>query len=150
MMRKQKSSKQERKKKLDWSSIKRNSVHKTNHTMKRQAFSKVRRPLSEEELSSPAVQRLLLDELDRLEQLVSELSEYQNSFHELEKELAMLRERTRKSTALEILSGVCLTFGACLIGLTPYLWRSRLQGYLSLVIGGSLIICGIISRALRK
>ena len=41
----------------------------------RQALSKVRRELSEEESSSPAVQRMLLDDLERLETEASELRE---------------------------------------------------------------------------
>lgn len=147
---KQKRSRQRRKKKPDWSSPKWNVVRSAEPAMTRRAFSKVRRQLSEEELSSPAVQRLLLDELDHLEQQVIELSKYIESSHELEKENAVLRERTRKSSASEIMYGVCLTVGASLIGLTPYLWRSRLQGYLSLGIGGILIISGIVSRAVRK
>jgi len=147
---KQKRSRQRGKKKEHCLSRKRNLVHAIETPNMRRAFSKVRRQLSEKELSSPAVQRLLLDELDHLELQVIELSKYIESSHELEKENSVLRERTRKTTASEIMYGVCLTVGACLIGLAPYLWSNRLQGYLSLVIGGILIISGLVSRAVRK
>lgn len=116
----------------------------------RRAFSKVRRELSEEELSSPAVHRLLLDEIDQLEQQVVELSEFRDRFHKTDKEKAVLEERLRISIASEIIFGVCLTIGAALIGLTPFLWTTKPQGHLSLGIGIILIIGGIISRAVRK
>ena len=38
-----------------------------SHSKGRRAFSKLRRELTDEELSSPAVQRLLLDDIERLE-----------------------------------------------------------------------------------
>lgn len=116
----------------------------------RRAFSKVRRELSEEELSSSAVHRLLLDELDQLEQQVVELSEFRDRFHKTDKEKAVLEERTRKSIASEIIFGLCLTVGAALIGLTPLLWDTKPQGHISLGIGVILITGGIISRAVRK
>lgn len=85
----------------------------------------------------------------QLEQEVIELSEFRDRFHEIDKENAVLKERIRVSTASEIIFGVCLTIGAMLIGLTPYFCHTRLQAYLSLGIGGILIISGIISRAVR-
>ena len=57
----------------------------------RQALSKVRRELSEEEMSSPAVQRMLLDELERLEMEASELREFKDKFHTTDKDAAVLR-----------------------------------------------------------
>ena len=47
----------------------------------RQALSNVPRELSEEEISSPAVQRMLLDELDRLETEAGELGEFKDRFY---------------------------------------------------------------------
>lgn len=63
----------------------------------RQALSNVRRELSEEELSSPAVQRMLLDELDRLETEAGELKEFKDRFYSADKDAAVLGERLRAS-----------------------------------------------------
>lgn len=49
------------------------------------AYSKVRRELSEDELVTPGAQRLLLDELDRLQRQVDELAAYRTQFHEADK-----------------------------------------------------------------
>lgn len=116
----------------------------------RRAFTKVRRELSEEELSSPAAHRLLLDDLDRLEQQVVELSEFRERFHKTDKDKAVLKERIRTSIAFEIISCVCLTIGAALIGLTPFLWNTKPLGHFSLLVGGILIICSIIAKAVKK
>ena len=56
-------------------------------------MSNVRRELSEEELSSPAVQRMLLDELDRLETEAGELKEFKefkDRFYSADKDAAVL------------------------------------------------------------
>lgn len=116
----------------------------------RRAFTKVRRELTEEELASPAAQRLILDELDQLEQQNVELSEFRDRFHKVDKEKAILHERMRKSIASEIIFGLCLTVGAALIGLTPLLWVVKLHGLLSLAIGVILIIGGVLSKAVQK
>ena len=44
----------------------------TGQRKARKAYSKVRRELSEEELQNPSVQRVLVNELDRLEDEVTE------------------------------------------------------------------------------
>lgn len=114
------------------------------------AFSKVRRELSEEELSSAAVARLLLDEVERLEHQVTELSEFRDRFHKTDTQKAVLEERIRKSIASDIIFGLALTVGAILIGLTPSLWATKPQGPISLALGVVLLGGGVILRARAK
>ena len=90
----------------------------------RQALSNVRRELSEEEISSPAVQRMLLDELDRLETEAGELREFKDRFYSADKDAAVLRERLRASVARD--SG--LAIGAAMLGLVPSLGHSSRSG----------------------
>lgn len=87
----------------------------------RSAFSKVRRELSDEELSSASVVRLLLDTLERLERQVTEVSKSQERSHQTDIQKAVLEERIRKSIASDIMFGLSLTIGAMLIGLTFFL-----------------------------
>ncbi len=125
---------------------------KTTESAKpRRAFLKVRRELSEEELSSPAAHRLLLDELDRSEQQVIELSGFRERFHKIDKEKAVLDEKMHKSLASEIIFALCLTIGAALMGLSPFFWNMKTEvGLASFVIGIILIIGGIVLRAVLK
>lgn len=116
----------------------------------RQPFARVRRELSEEELTSPAVQRLLLDEVERLERQINELASYRELYHELDKRAAVLEQNAKKSLASEIIFGVCLCIGAAALGYAPAVWSSQPTGYLSLAFGLILIICGVVSRLVQR
>ena len=72
----------------------------------RQSFSRVRRELSDEELASPAVQRLLIDEIERLERDCSEFRDYRDRYHTADTKAQILEVRLKKSLAGEIIFGV--------------------------------------------
>ena len=108
----------------------------------RQALSMVRRELSEEELGSPATQRMLLDELDRLEMEVGELQQFKHDFHSADKEAAVLRERLHASVARD----GCLAIGAAMLGLAPSLWPSQPAGWIVVALGAILVVCATVSK----
>lgn len=58
----------------------------------RQSFKKVRRELTEEELSTTGAQRLILDEIDRLEEENNFLKGIQSKYHEADKKPLSLRK----------------------------------------------------------
>ena len=51
----------------------------------RRSFSKLPRELSEKELASPAVQKMLVDEIERLEAECDDFSSYRPKFHDADK-----------------------------------------------------------------
>ena len=110
---------------------------------RRQALSNVRRELSEEESSSPAVQLMLLDDIDRLETEVGELRAFKDRFHAVDKDAAVLGERLRGSMARD--GG--LAVGAALLGLAPSLWSSQPIG--SIVVGLGVVLIGFALLAKR-
>jgi hypothetical protein len=112
----------------------------------RQSLSRVRRELSEDELASPAVQRLLIEEIERLEHESIELKEYRDHFHEADKRAAILEEKSKRSIAGEIIFGTCLSAGAAALGYAPAVWKHPPTGPVAIVFGLVLIITGIISR----
>lgn len=119
-------------------------------TKGRQSFRQVRRELTEEELSSPAAQRLILDELDRLEEENSELKGISRKFHEVDKRASVLDEKLKRHTALDILSSAALAAGALALGYAPKVWAvDNATGPIFLVIGVLLITGGIWSKAVR-
>ena len=122
-----------------------------SHSKGRRAFSKLRRELTDEELSSPAVQRLLIDDIERLEKENGRLGEYQDSFYSADKKAAVLNEKLRPSVAQEVIFGVCLTVGAALIGFSPSLWADdKPYGEISLAFGVILILGGIASKVVKR
>lgn len=110
------------------------------------ALSRLRRELSEEELSSPGAVRLVLGDLDRAEEQLVELSGYRDRFYAAEKQEAILEERLKTKIAAEIIFGAALTVGAALIGLSPGLWGNGAYGPILVILGAVLILGGVASR----
>jgi hypothetical protein len=116
----------------------------------RRSFSKLRRELSDEELSSPAVQRMLLDEIDRLDKQVSELEQYRKSFYDADKRAAVLEQRTIRSLSSDIMFAICLSVGAAALGYAPALWQHQPTGIISVAFGAILIIGSAVARLILR
>jgi hypothetical protein len=117
---------------------------------RRKALSTLRRELSDQELLSPAVQKLLLDEIDRLEEDNTELSGYRGRFHEADKRAAILEHKSRVSAAHEIISISCITIGGAAIGYAPSVWATQPSGYIALAFGVVLVVCGVVAKAVKS
>lgn len=118
-------------------------------TGKRQAFRDIRRQLQEAELSSPGVQKLLLEDLERAESECDVLEGYVQRYHEADKRAAIFEERLRTQTAMEILFAVGISLGGVLIGLAPSLWNSA-KGPVVLSIGFVLVIGSAVARIVKR
>ncbi len=111
-------------------------------------YKNIKRELSEDELKSPAVQKLLLNEHDKMEQRITELEGYVERFYTTDKSRAILEEKIKTSNAFEILYSFCLTAGSVLVGISGIYWNNK--GYLLLIIGICFILGGIISKIVKK
>jgi hypothetical protein len=116
----------------------------------RQAYSKVRRELSEDELQNPVVQRLLVNDLDRIEGEVAELRHFRDEFHKCDKAKAVLEGARKQKIAVQIVKDVCFFAGGALVGIAPSLWGTPHCGLTILLTGFALIICGIVCRVVEK
>ena len=121
------------------------------------AFRNISRELTEDDLAnpSPAIQKLLLNEIDRLEIVNEEHKHYMERFHEADKEVAVLKQKadkevavlkqqSRTALALDIVFGGCLTVGGSVIGL------SREGQQFELIVGGGgvvMLLIGIVAKA---
>ena len=112
----------------------------------RRAYSNVRRELTEEEMSHPAVHRLIISDIDECEDMIAELEQYRSNFHSSDRAKAVLEERLEKKTSLEILHDVSLGVGFFFCGLAPSVWDKQPYGTLSVAGGLLLIICGIVAK----
>jgi hypothetical protein len=116
----------------------------------RQAYSKLRRELNEEELQNPAVQRVLVNELDRLEDEAAELRQFRKDFYVCDKEKAVLEGAHKQKIAVQIVKDVCFVTGGSLVGIGPTLWSTQPYGLIVLLIGFALIICGVVCRIVER
>lgn len=111
------------------------------------AFSALKRELSDDELSSTGVQKLLLEELERLKEENRALESVNNDFHRVDKDLAVLKEKQKRNVRDEIISGSCLAVGAASLGYAPSLWEHQPAGWVLIAFGIVLTICGILAKA---
>lgn len=111
-------------------------------SIKRKATSKSPRVLNQEELAQSGVRVMLLDELDRLEGEVSKLAEYEDRYHETDKNLGIMAERLEKANAAELGYSISLSVGSGLLTLAPTLAtdfaRVVLFVFAALLLGGAI------------
>lgn len=106
-------------------------------------YSKLRRELSEEDLSNGAVQKLLLNEIDKLEMRICELEIIEKKFYEVDKLKAVQDEKLITHNSIEILYSSCLAIGSAILGLSSMLGE---KAWVFLIVGGVLIIGGLVSK----
>jgi hypothetical protein len=115
----------------------------------RQSLSKSRRELTEEELAQSGVRLMLLDEVDRLESEVSDLTKFRDQFHAADKRLATLEAERKRHHALEILYGACLSLGVGMLMLAPTLPAGAIRST-TIAVGAILVACGISAKVVQR
>jgi hypothetical protein len=125
------------------------SVTSVPPTGRRQAFRDLRRQLTESDLASPGVQKLILDDLEQSEVECEELRAYIERYHEADKRAGILEERLKPARAVEVFFGVGVGVGGIIMGLAPVFWTQQPQGIISLVLGALLVIGSVIGRLVR-
>lgn len=111
-------------------------------------YINVKRELSDEELKSTAVQKLLLNEHDRMANEVNRLKQFVEKYHEKDKECAILLEKQKTSSASEVLYTLCEVGGSLLTGIAGIYWKDH--GWILLSIGVFFVIGGIIYKLVKK
>ncbi|WP_429124130.1 hypothetical protein [Aeromonas allosaccharophila] len=116
----------------------------------RKSFSKLRRELSDDELSSPAVQRMLIDEIERLDADRVELISFRGKFHDSDKKVAVLDEKFKAKISIEIIHIGCITVGAAMLGYAPTIWATQQStAIMGIVFGLVLIIAALVAKAVK-
>ncbi|MEE9466059.1 MAG: hypothetical protein V3W14_10865 [Candidatus Neomarinimicrobiota bacterium] len=111
------------------------------------AFANLRYDLTDEELDSKGVQKLLLNKIVELENSEILLKGFREKYYAIDKECAVLKEGRQSMKALEVLYAVALSMGALLIGLVT---STNISGWFLGIPGSLLIIVAVIARIIRK
>jgi len=128
----------------------------------------VRRALTERELATVAAQNFLLDDIDRLHRELQEArqhrdeclhksNDWQERFYIQNASLQVLEERTKKSSALELVYNISIIVGSALIGLSPGMLtvsgsgsaQMHIHGWIILAFGTFLIAASVGARFLQ-
>jgi hypothetical protein len=105
---------------------------------KRRAFSRLKRELSEEELSQPGVQKMLLALIEEAEETIGQLKSYQSKFHNADKELAIANGKLEVRKGQEILYLGATSAGALFFGYLPNVWSNPTSAVI-FGIGGAIL-----------
>jgi hypothetical protein len=114
----------------------------------RKTFARIKVELSAEELASPGVQKMIVEELGRSQEAIASLECYRDKFYAADKELGIQVEKHKKNVALEIISGGTLTVGAAAIGYAPSLTSLPFAGYIAVSFAVVLILIGVIAKGI--
>ena len=116
----------------------------------RKALSTLKRELSDDDLLSAGVQKMLLGELDKLEEEKLELTRYREQYHQVALELAIANSKVKISVAADAIFGGMMTLGALIAGYAASVWDKPPTGYLCLVTGAAAIGIGIVAKVIMK
>jgi hypothetical protein len=115
----------------------------------RRALSRLKRELTDEELSSAGVQKMLLESLARAEEENEELKTLRDKYYGADKQLSVLQEKLKTSAALEVVSMGTLAAGTAAMAYAPTLWASQPSGWIVLAFGVVLTAVGIFAKVIR-
>ena len=123
---------------------------KPKSKLSRKSTASVRRELTDRDLANPAVARLFMDDVERLEQEVAELPLLRVSFHNADKRAAVLDQRLNQNTSQEIVFGVCTMLAGVAFGYAPSVWKDPSAfGPMALAVGIILLVCAFVAKAVR-
>jgi serine phosphatase RsbU (regulator of sigma subunit) len=115
----------------------------------RRVFSRLKRELTQDEMCEPGVQKMILQDHERIEGENRELQAFRDKYYDASAKLAVLETERRRSVAWEVLSSGCLAIGAAAIGFAPVMWSSQPGGWYALMFGAVVLLIGIVSRFFR-
>jgi hypothetical protein len=122
-------------------------------TGERQVFRALRRQLSDEDLTNPGVQKLILHMLEQAESDRDEAEGFRQRFHDSDKEVAVLEEKGKTVKAVDIAYGVGTGLGGVMMGAAFYFWGKsppeNLSGGIIFCFGLVLFIGGVLIKVIK-
>jgi hypothetical protein len=115
----------------------------------RRVLSRLKRELTDDELSSTGVQKMLLDSLERAEEEVAELRAYRDKYYEADKRNGVLQERFKTKIAMEVISTGTIAVGAAAFVYAPEAWKSPPNGWIAVAIGIVTTVAGTIAKVIH-
>jgi hypothetical protein len=116
----------------------------------RKATASLRRELSDKDMTNPAVAKLLLDDVERLEKQVNELYNVQAQYNDADKRAAVLEQKLNASRSQEIVFASCTTLAGTALGFAPSVWSEHnATGPIALSAAVILLITAFFARAVK-
>ena len=119
-------------------------------TGRRVSFGKLRRELTDDELKSSGVQKLLLDELDRMEGESATMKSLSIKYNNNREALAVAEAKLKTSNAFEIISTATVASGSMLFGAAFSLESGGHPNTIMIVMGVVLVVVGVSAKFMRS
>ncbi|TAA42543.1 hypothetical protein [Pseudoxanthomonas winnipegensis] len=125
--------------------------HPGNKALGRASLHALDRNVSQKESSSPAIRKMLQDDVDRLEAEKAELIVFRTAFYKADKDAEVLRTRLTSSIGLEVLTTGCATVGGALIGWAPSLAKDQSGTAILLsAVAVVLLVAAVVAKKMNK
>jgi hypothetical protein len=113
-----------------------------------QIFDNLTRALTDSELTSPAVAKLILDRMHIAEKRRDYYEGFVSLYHERNLKVAELLGKVKTNQMVEVFFGTGLALGGLIGGFAPYCWDKNLPtlGLSCIVIAGALLITAVLAR----
>lgn len=116
----------------------------------KKTLSRVKLELSDDELSSPGVSKMLVGEIERLGEECEALVVFRDRYYVTDRKLAVVSEQLNKSHAGEIVLTGCFTLGGAALGYVPAIWSTQPVGAIVLIFGVVLMVVGVAARHILR
>jgi hypothetical protein len=116
----------------------------------KRALSRLKRELTEDEIFQPGVQKMILEDQERIEGENRELRVFRNRFYDASLRVAVLEAENKRSIAWDVLSSGCLALGSVAIGFARSMWSTQPEGWEVLIFGAIVLLVGIVARSFRR
>lgn len=87
--------------------------------VKRRGLSRIKRELTDEELTQTGVHKILIDDLEKAETECERLDGYRTRFHDADRDLAVARAEVTRLTDFDTLRSGMLGVGCLFLGFLP-------------------------------
>ena len=115
-------------------------------------YPSIARTLSEDDLKSPAVVKMLISQNESNSKELSRLSEIRDKYYECDKKLSVALEKVKQKTSTEIFSDFTYSIGGVLLAISTLDFSNgvKLNNWIFLAIGLVLILGAALSKWSKK
>jgi hypothetical protein len=118
---------------------------------RRPSFRDLHRQLTDEEMKQSGVQKLLIEDIERMEADCDTLQDYVEKYYVADKQVGILTEKLRTETALDIITSVGWLAGGALMSLSYSLWSiTTFKGVVVFVAGFVLAAGSYMAKWIRR
>lgn len=117
---------------------------------KRRGLSRIKRELTDEELTQTGVHKILIDDLEKAEAECERLDGYRTRFHDADRDLAVARAEVARLTDFDTLRSGLLGVGCLFLGFLPSAASNLWLAAVLVLAGVAMVVVSVRSKPRAK